>query len=208
VRSGLDVRTFATRRLHACHRARAPSGRRWNCGREMSLKFCLNADFHVTFRDLLHAVKLRHVTDGFTSPPKEGVLRIFFRPKNPTALAGCEPANSGTKGQFATSRPPKPLTNRHSRQQITNQHSVMSEKAVIFFNKDVRTSNHVVPTTIGLLRLTEELCVTLLFAFRANSQPVVKVTVKSPPPPQWETSDALFNHTANTQTVETPVQRV
>ena len=31
--------------------------------------------FHVTFRDLLHAV--RHGTDGFTSPPKEGVLRIF-----------------------------------------------------------------------------------------------------------------------------------
>ena len=29
------------------------------------------------FRDLLHAVKLRHGTDGFTSPPKEGVLRIF-----------------------------------------------------------------------------------------------------------------------------------
>ena len=26
---------------------------------------------------LLHAVNLRHGTDGFTSPPKEGVLRIF-----------------------------------------------------------------------------------------------------------------------------------
>jgi len=40
-------------------------------------EFCLNADFHVTFKDLLHAVKLRHETDGSTSPPKEGVLRIF-----------------------------------------------------------------------------------------------------------------------------------
>jgi hypothetical protein len=40
-------------------------------------KFCLNADSHVTFRDLLHAVKLRHGTVAFTSPPKEGVLRIF-----------------------------------------------------------------------------------------------------------------------------------
>jgi hypothetical protein len=40
-------------------------------------KHCLNADLHVTFRDLLHAVKLRHGTDGFTSLPKEGVLRIF-----------------------------------------------------------------------------------------------------------------------------------
>ena len=28
--------------------------------------------------DFLHAANLRHGTDGFTSPPKEGVLRIFF----------------------------------------------------------------------------------------------------------------------------------
>jgi len=41
-------------------------------------EFYLNADFHVTFRDLLHAVKLRHGTDGFTSRLKEGVLRIFL----------------------------------------------------------------------------------------------------------------------------------
>ena len=38
-------------------------------------------DFHVAFRNLLHAVNLRHETDGFTSPPKEGVLKIFFRPE-------------------------------------------------------------------------------------------------------------------------------
>ena len=38
-------------------------------------------DFHVAFRNLLHAVNLRHGTDGFTSSPKEGVLRIFFRPE-------------------------------------------------------------------------------------------------------------------------------
>jgi len=71
-------------------------------------EFCLNFDFHVIFRNLLHAVKRRHGTDGFTSPPKEGVLRIF-RPKNSTASAGCEHANLGTKGQHAISRPPKPL---------------------------------------------------------------------------------------------------
>jgi len=34
------------------------------------------------FRDLLHATDLRHGTDGFTSPPKEGVLRIFSSLKN------------------------------------------------------------------------------------------------------------------------------
>jgi hypothetical protein len=54
---------------------------------------------YTPFRDLLHAVKLRHGTDD-----------DFFRPKNPTASAGCEPANLGTKGQHTTSRPPKPLS--------------------------------------------------------------------------------------------------
>jgi len=91
VRSGRDVSTFATRRLHACHHAGAPSGGRWNCGRELSGTFCLNSDLHVTFRDLFHAVKLRHVTDGFTSPPKEGVLRIFLALKFRlhSFLSGC-----------------------------------------------------------------------------------------------------------------------
>ena len=32
----------------------------------------------------------------------------FFALKNPTASAGFEPANLGTKDQHATSRPPKP----------------------------------------------------------------------------------------------------
>ena len=40
-------------------------------------EFYQNANFHVIFRDLLHAVKLRHGTDGFTSLPKEGMLRIL-----------------------------------------------------------------------------------------------------------------------------------
>jgi len=48
-------------------------------------------------------------TDGFTSPPKEGALRIFFALKNPKASAGFDPANLGTKVQHATPRPLKPL---------------------------------------------------------------------------------------------------
>ena len=80
-------------------------------GREMADEFCLKMpDFHVTFKDLLHAVNLRHGTNGFTSPPKEGELRIFFfRPEKSNDFGwGFEPANLGTKGQHATSRPPKP----------------------------------------------------------------------------------------------------
>ena len=48
----------------------------------MADEFCLKMpDIHVTFRDLLHAVNLLHGTKGFTSFPKEGLLRIFFRPE-------------------------------------------------------------------------------------------------------------------------------
>jgi hypothetical protein len=48
--------------------------------------------------------------DGFYFPSEEGVLRIFFALKNPTVSIGFEPANLGTKGQHATSRPPNPLS--------------------------------------------------------------------------------------------------
>ena len=59
---------------------------------------------------LLHAANLRYGTDNFTSLLKEGMLRIFLSPfKNPMASAGFEPANLGTKGQHATSVPPKAL---------------------------------------------------------------------------------------------------
>jgi hypothetical protein len=46
-------------------------------GEKCSDKFRQEFEFHVILRDLLHAANLRHGTDGFTSPPKEGVLRIF-----------------------------------------------------------------------------------------------------------------------------------
>jgi hypothetical protein len=98
------------RRSYFCHQA---SPRESTQRRKVELwarnvrEFRLNDDLHVTFRDLLHAVKLRHGTDGLRK-----VCWGIFRPKNPTASAGCEPANLGTKGQHATSRPPKPLTPR------------------------------------------------------------------------------------------------
>ena len=42
-------------------------------------------------------------------PSKRRRAEDFFRPKNPTASAGFEPANLGTKGQHGTTKPPKPL---------------------------------------------------------------------------------------------------
>ena len=78
-------------------------------GEKCSDKFRLRIRLPRNSRDLLHAANLRHGTDGFTCPPKESVLRIFFALKNPTASAGFKPANLGTKGQHATSGPPKPI---------------------------------------------------------------------------------------------------
>ena len=43
--------------------------------------------------------------------PSEGRrAEDFFALRNPTASAGFEPANLGTKGQHGTPRPPKPLS--------------------------------------------------------------------------------------------------
>ena len=58
----------------------------------MADEFCLKMpEFHVTFKDLLHAVNLRHGTDGFTSPPKEGELRIFSPWKIQRLRSGLNP---------------------------------------------------------------------------------------------------------------------
>jgi hypothetical protein len=54
-------------------------------GEKWPVNLARESDFHVNRWDLLHANL--HGTDGFTSPPKEGMLWIFS-PKNPTASAG------------------------------------------------------------------------------------------------------------------------
>ena len=70
-------------------------------------KFRLEFDFHIIL-EIFYMPQICDMGQTAFSPPKEGVLRIFFALKNPAASAGFEPANLGTKGQHATSRPPKP----------------------------------------------------------------------------------------------------
>jgi hypothetical protein len=67
----------------------------------MAAEFCLrNITTSIHARKvLLHAVNLRHGTDGFTSPPREVVLRIFITLKNPSPSAGIELANLGSSGE-------------------------------------------------------------------------------------------------------------
>jgi hypothetical protein len=59
--------------------------------------------------------------------PSEGRrAEDFFALKNPTASAGFEPANLGTKGQHATPRPPNPLSVA-----LGIQHSILIRHIVI-----------------------------------------------------------------------------
>jgi hypothetical protein len=52
---------------------------------------------------------LRHGDDGFTSPPKETVLRNFIALKKPIASAGSEPANLSPTASTLTNIPPMRL---------------------------------------------------------------------------------------------------
>jgi hypothetical protein len=51
-------------------------------GEKWPVNLAIDSDFHVHRRVLLHATNLRHGTDGFTSPLKEGMLWIFSPEKS------------------------------------------------------------------------------------------------------------------------------
>jgi hypothetical protein len=65
-----------------------------------------DSDTHVNYSVLLHAAKLQHGTDGFTSPPKEGMLWTFSNPRSWVPEAS-----------MLTTRPPKPLALGYTGQQ-------------------------------------------------------------------------------------------
>jgi len=105
----LDVPTFSARCLHVQRHERPLAAESGTLrGREMFRQISSRIRLPRNSRNLLHAANLRHGTDGFTSPSEGRRAEDFFALKNPTASAGFEPANLGTKGQHATSRPPKP----------------------------------------------------------------------------------------------------
>ena len=73
----LDFPIFAARCMYVRNDARDTSSERRNCGREIFSVILPKFQLPRKFRDLLHVVNLQHGTDGFTSPPKEGVLWTF-----------------------------------------------------------------------------------------------------------------------------------
>jgi hypothetical protein len=83
---------------------RTPAAEVGTYGRGRTGKFYLNADFHGTFRDLLHAANLRHGTHGFTSLP-----RIFPPLKIRRLRPGLNPRTWVPEASTLTPRPPKSL---------------------------------------------------------------------------------------------------
>ena len=73
----------------------------------MSGNCCLNSDFHVNL-GIFYMPQIYDMGPTALLPLRRKACWGFFNPKNPTASAGFEPTNLGTKGQHATSRPPKP----------------------------------------------------------------------------------------------------
>jgi hypothetical protein len=57
--------------------------------------------FHTRRVYLICRKIFQHGADGFTSPPKEGELRIFIAFKNPSPSACSEPANFGSNDKHA-----------------------------------------------------------------------------------------------------------
>jgi hypothetical protein len=91
----LDVQTFTAIRLSRPHPASDPGSQSRNyAGQKWPINFA-----ETPTSTKRHAVNQRHGTHGFTSGRR--AEDFFFALKNPTASAGFEPANLGTKGQRA-----------------------------------------------------------------------------------------------------------
>ena len=98
----------ATRCPHVWNDASEPQQQKMELWARNCWEFCRKWRLPRHFRVLLHAVNL-HGTNGFTSPPKEGVLRIFFARKIRRLRPGLNPRTGVPEASTLTSRPPKGL---------------------------------------------------------------------------------------------------
>jgi len=106
----LDVPTFSARCLHVQRLERPPAAERGTLrGREMFRQISPRIRLPRNSRNLLHAANLRRGAGGFTSPPKESVLRIFSPLKIRRLRPGLNPRTWVPKARTLTPRPPKPV---------------------------------------------------------------------------------------------------
>jgi hypothetical protein len=72
---------------------------------------------------LLHAPKLGHETDNFTSPPKEGMLWILPARKIRRLRSGANPRSWVPEASMLTTRPPKPLFDPRTVQPVVSRYT-------------------------------------------------------------------------------------
>ena len=104
-----DIRTSAARYLHVCTTREILAATGGTIGREYCPVNLAEMTSSTPFWDLLHGRKVRHGSDGFTSLPKEGVLRIFFALKIRRLRPGWNPRTRVPNASTLTPRPTKPL---------------------------------------------------------------------------------------------------
>jgi hypothetical protein len=90
-----------------------PAAESGTMGEKWPREFCRKWGLPRHFWVLLHTVK-HDMGQTALLPLRRKVCWGFFRPKNPTASVGFEPANLGTKSQHAISRQPKPISGPHN----------------------------------------------------------------------------------------------
>jgi hypothetical protein len=84
-------RTSSTQSWCDCQSHLAGSQKTWVRNDRWILPTGTTSSIHAR-KVFLHAVNVRHGTDGFTSPQKEVVLRIFIILKYPSPSVGIEPS--------------------------------------------------------------------------------------------------------------------
>jgi hypothetical protein len=80
--------------------------KRRETGREVVAEFCLSVSLSCLKRSLTCRKILVHRADGFTSPPKEGVLRIFSPLEVHRSRTGLNPLKSSPIVRTTTIKPP------------------------------------------------------------------------------------------------------
>jgi hypothetical protein len=106
-----NVPTFTARRLHVTTTLEILVAKGGTLlGENLSGNFAESSEFHATL-GIFYMPQIYDMGQTALLPLRRGShAEDFFALKNPTASAGFEPANLGTKGQHATPRPPKPLS--------------------------------------------------------------------------------------------------
>ena len=99
----LIVPTCTARCLHPSSERRNYLGKKWPV---VSPESC---DFHAYTFGLVYMPQICDMGQTALLPLRRKACWGFFRPEKSDGFGWFEPANLGTKGQHATSKPPKPL---------------------------------------------------------------------------------------------------